>query len=51
MGEIERLNADGYRVLIEEPEAMRSRAGEGAIEFNQWMERMRPVLELQRKSK
>lgn len=49
--EIERLIADGYRVLIEEPEARRSRASESPVEFNQWMERMQPALERQRAKK
>jgi hypothetical protein len=49
--EVERLVSDGYRVLIEDTEARRSRASEGAVEFNQWMQRMRPMLERQRERK
>jgi hypothetical protein len=51
ISEIERLIGDGYRVLIEDMEARRSRAREGAMEFNQWMQRMRPMLERQRERK
>jgi hypothetical protein len=48
--EVERLVSD-YRVLIEDTEARCSRASEGAVEFNQWMQRMRPMLERQRERK
>jgi hypothetical protein len=51
IAEIEQLIGDGYRVLIEDQEARRSRASEGAMEFNQWMQRMSPMLERQRMKK